>query len=129
VFIGLPGTGGALFLPSIYVTWFPSPTFMVEPQVLFQYSSVEDDVTLMGALQLGYRFAISRTGSFYPAVNVGWLTIANGGESATLGGGFGLRWEVCTKLGLRTELVYRRWMCDGCELNEVILSFGGGVLF
>ena len=71
IFVGLPGTGSVLFLPSIYVTWFPSPAFMVEPQVLFQYNSVEDDVTLMGALQLGYQLAVSGATSFYPAVNIG----------------------------------------------------------
>jgi hypothetical protein len=128
VFIGVPGTGSFLFLPSLYATFFMGKSLMIEPQILFQFNSATDDATFTGIIQGGYMFS-GEPNSFYAALNVGWAALEGSAESALVGGGAGYRFKFNDALGFRVEALYRRWLCSGCDLGEVITSFGVGAAF
>ncbi|UCF41583.1 MAG: hypothetical protein JSW43_04425 [Gemmatimonadota bacterium] len=128
VYIALPGTG-ALVLPSIYATFWATPALMIEPQVLFSWNSATEEAWFSGVLQGGWMFSPQKRNSAYVAADFGWLTLGGDIESALAGGGAGYRFRVGDGAGLRLEALYRRWLCDGCDLNEIIFAFGGGVVF
>jgi hypothetical protein len=71
----------------------------------------------------------AKTGSLYLAAHGGWLTLGGDLESALLGGGAGYRFQVGTGAAVRMEVMYRRWTCSGCSLNEVNFSLGAGAVF
>ena len=136
-FVGVPGTGATLSAPSIYATIIPSsiPNLMIEPQVFLQYNTVSNKANTSLVLQVGWllKRPENRSHSLYLAGNVGWLSVADSSDarlqSTTLGAALGWRFEVCTKVGLRGELLYRRWLRGDPNINEVTASFGAGILF
>jgi hypothetical protein len=128
-FVGIPGTGAFVVLPSVYTTFFVSRAVMVEPQVLFQWSTATDEANFSGVLQGGYLFTPANKGSLYAAAQGGWLTLGGDLESAIVGGGAGYRMRVGSGAAVRAETMYRRWLCSGCSLNEVNFSLGAGAVF
>jgi len=112
--------------PSLYVTVFATPSIMIEPQVGFSWSSAFEEALFVGSLQLGYLLRPSASASPYFTLHGGWTTLYGSGESGFFGGGFGMRALVKQHLSIRTEARYRRWTCEGCELNEVALNIGFG---
>jgi len=128
VYIAVPGTG-ALVLPSIYATYWVSPALMLEPQVLFQWNSGSEEAWFSGVLQGGWMLSPEKRNSTYVAADFGWVTLGGDIESALLGGGAGYRVRVGENAALRLEATYRRWLCSGCDLNEITFAFGGGIVF
>jgi hypothetical protein len=128
-FVGIPGTGSVLLAPTIYTTIFASPSIMIEPQVLFWYSGASEDAIFSGFLQAGYLFTPLKPGSLYAAATGGWVTLAGEVKSAIVGGGGGYRFHVGKGAAVRLEARYRRWLCDGCSLNEITLAIGAGAVF
>lgn len=127
VFIGAPA-GGTLFgLPSFYLTVFPSPAFMLEPQVYFAYSSATESAVFSGIVQLGYLLNAAAPGSGYLAVH-GGVFATEGLNSGAVGAGIGYRRLVRDVLTVRMEARYRRWLCDFCDLNDVAALLGIGVM-
>ncbi len=129
VFVAIPGTGALVVLPSIYTTFWATPSLMIEPQVLFQWNSASEEAWFSGVLQGGWMFTPEKSNSVYVAADVGWLTLGGDVESALVGGGAGYRFRLGESGALRAEGVYRRWLCETCDLHEIIFSFGGGVVF
>jgi hypothetical protein len=129
VYIGVPGVGTSLIMPSLYVTFMAARSFMVEPQVLLQFSGETDEANFSGVLQLGYLFTPGTSGSLYAAANGGWVNLGGDFKSGLLGGGLGYRLLAGTGAAVRVEGSYRRYLCDGCSLNEVILAIGVGGVF
>ena len=128
--VGVPGTGLLLAMPSVYVSFIAGQAFMIEPQVVFQYNAAGNkQASFAGALQLGYLLTPATSGSFYLAANGGWVNLQGDVKSGTLGGGAGYRLVVGTGAAVRVEALYRRWLCSGCNLNEVVLAVGAGGVF
>jgi hypothetical protein len=125
VLIGLPAPGEYGFWPTLYATVFTG-RMMVEPQVGLLYSSAASDVALSGVMQLGVLFAGDGGNSPYFAVNGGWVRLGEGASSGIAGGALGYRFLVKGRLGVRLEGGYRRWLCSGCDLNEVTFQVGLG---
>jgi hypothetical protein len=129
VFIAIPGTGSLILLPSIYTTFWATPAIMVEPQVSFQWNSASEQVWFSGVLQGGWMFSPEKRNSTYLALDLGWMTLGSDFNTALAGGGAGYRFRVGDGAALRLEALYRRWLCSGCDLNEITFSFGGGIVF
>jgi len=131
VFAGVPGAGTLLGAPSLYLTFFPSPAFMVEPQLALEFNTLSDQATISPMLQIGYLFAPDAKGSGYVAFNGGGLyrTESAAASSASLGAGFGYRVKVSTGAAFRTEVLYRRWLSERYKLNDVSVRFAFGAIF
>jgi len=112
--------------PAFYVTVFATPSVMVEPQVAFAWSSAFEEAIFSGALQLGYLLQPRASSSPYFSLHGGWTTLYGSAKSGFFGGGVGMRFLVKRVLAVRTEARFRRWTCEGCELNEVALNIGLG---
>jgi len=128
LFIGVPGAGTLLSFPNLYLTLFPSPSFMVEPQVYFLFESDDSDIIFSGMMQLGYLFSPQRSGSLFAAAHGGFYTITDGVDTGALGASFGYRTLLGEGAALRVEGRYRRWLCENCKLNDVSLVLGIGVI-
>lgn len=128
-FVGIPGTGSVLLAPTIYATIFASPALMIEPQLLFWYSGAAEEAIFSGFLQAGYLFTPLTPGSFYVAATGGWVNLGGDIKSAIAGGGGGYRFHVGDGAAVRLEARYRRWLCDGCSLNEITFAIGAGAVF
>jgi hypothetical protein len=125
VLIGVPAPAGYFFpYSTLYATIFTGRV-MVEPQLGLLYSSAASDVALAGAMQIGFLLNRGERAP-YIAVNGGWVRIGDGANSGVAGGGLGYRFLVKRRLGVRLEAGYRRWLCSGCDLNEVTLQLGLG---
>lgn len=131
LFAGVPGAGTLLGAPSIYATFFPSPTVMVEPQLAFEYNSLGEEAVISPMLQLGYLFTPDANASGYVAANGGgfFRTESGAANSASLGAGIGYRTKVSTGAAFRIELLYRRWLADSYKLNDISLRFAFGAVF
>ncbi|UCG86503.1 MAG: hypothetical protein JSW71_21825 [Gemmatimonadota bacterium] len=128
VFLGVPGAGTLLAFPNLYVTLFPSPSFMVEPQVYFWFESEDSNVIFSGMMQLGYLFTPQRSGSLYAAAHGGYYTITDGVDTGALGASFGYRALVGEGAALRVEGRFRRWLCEDCQLSDVSVVLGIGII-
>ena len=128
VFIGVPGAGTLAGFPSLYLTLFPSPSFMVEPQVYFLFISNDSDIIFSGMMQLGYLFTPQRTGSLYAAAHGGFYTVTDGIDTGALGASIGYRALIGDAAAWRIEGRYRRWLCETCKLNDVSVVFGIGLI-
>jgi hypothetical protein len=131
--VGIPGDG-IQASPTVYATIFTSPSVMVEPQLAFSLlSSGGRTLTSFGlALQVGYLFTPSGSGSGYVAANGAFQTVNLSGRSANgpgVGGVVGYRFRVRNNLGIRVDLRYRRWFSDYSDLNEIGFGVGLGALF
>ena len=128
LFVGVPGGGTLLAFPSLYLTLFASPSFMVEPQVYFFFESDDSNIMFSGMMQLGYLFTPQRSGSLYAAAHGGFYTITDGIDTGALGASFGYRTLLGEGAALRLEGRFRRWLCETCKLNDVSLVLGIGVI-
>lgn len=130
--IGIPGDG-IQASPTLYATFFPSPSVMVEPQVAFTYlSSDGSHATAIGiAAQLGYLTSTAPSGSPYLAVNVAFQSVSDGVtfSGPGVGAAVGYRLVVKHSLAIRFDARYRRWFSDFDELNEIGFGMGLGATF
>ena len=131
--IGIPAGVGPVAQPSIYATFFPTPSVMIEPQLgLTHVSSSGSSATMvdLGA-QLGYLVTPAERGSAYVAANVGWQSISDFGSihGVGVGGALGYRARVGRGAAVRFEARYRHWMGDFDGLNEIGFGIGlGGII-
>ncbi len=126
VLVGLPGPTSFLFpYSTLYATIFAG-RMMLEPQVGLLYSSAASDVALSSVMQIGFLLGASEHAAPYVAVNGGWVRLGDGADSGVAGGALGFRFLVKQRLGVRLEGGYRRWLCSGCDLNEVTFQVGLG---
>jgi hypothetical protein len=124
--LGIPAPTSFLAGPALYVSIFATPSFMIEPQIAFNWNSIADDILLNAVVQLGYLMSPTSPSSAYFTVHGGWTTIYGEAESGLVGGGVGMRFLIKDRLAVRTEARYRRWTCSGCDLNELGLQVGLG---
>ncbi len=130
--IGIPGDG-IQASPTLYATFFATPSLMVEPQISFTHiSGGGSTLSAFGfAGQFGYLFTPTTSGSPYVAVNVAYQTISDGtsinGEG--VGGVLGYRFKVKNSLAIRFDARYRRWFSDFKDLNEIGFGLGLGATF
>ena len=131
MFAGVPGAGTLLGLPSLYATFFPSPSYMVEPQLAFEYNSLTEGAVISPMLQLGYLFTPGAKASGYAAVNGGgfFRTESGASNSGSIGAGFGYRVRVSSGAAFRMEALYRRWLGESYKLSDVVLRFAFGAVF
>lgn len=131
--IGIPAGLGPFAQPSVYATFFPTPSLMIEPQVgLAHISGSTNSVTTveLGA-QFGYLVTPAERGSAYVAANVGWQTFSVTGSASGVGvgGAVGYRAQVGRGFAVRLEARYRHWMGDFDGLNEIGFGIGlGGII-
>jgi hypothetical protein len=131
--IGVPAGLGPAAQPSIYATFFATPSVMIEPQMsLAHISSSGSSTTMfdMGA-QLGYLVTPAERGSPYVAANVAYQTISDFSSfhGFGVGGALGYRARVGRGFAVRLEARYRHWMGDFDGLNEIGFGIGlGGII-
>jgi hypothetical protein len=130
---GIPGAGTFGGLATLYLTVFPDPAILVEPQIHMQIISGggESFSILSGILQVGYLFSPRQRASPYIAAHGGAIRFSNG-ESDTagaVGASLGLRQKVGPGGVMRFEIRYRRWMDEGFDLDELAFCLGLGGLF
>ena len=128
LFVGVPGAGTLLAFPNLYLTLFPSPSLMVEPQVYFWFESEDATVIFSGMMQFGYLFTPQRTGSLYAAAHGGYYKITDGIDTGALGASFGYRGLIKDGAAWRLEGRYRRWLCENCKVNDLSLVVGIGLV-
>ena len=133
--VGIPGNG-IQASPTVYATFFASPSLLVEPQAAFSLlSGGGTTLTSLGvALQVGYLFTPAAPGSGYLAANGAFQTtsFSGGGGSASgpgLGAALGYRFKVRNNLAIRLDARYRRWFSDFADLNEIGFGLGLGAIF
>jgi hypothetical protein len=126
VLVAAPNSGSFFAWPSLYLSLFPTPGLMVEPQLGVAYSSGDDEVLFIGALQLGYLLAPRSAGSPYFGVQGGFSHFGSLVDSGIAGAAFGYRFLIQQRLAIRAEAGYRRWLCSGCDLNEATVQIGLG---
>jgi hypothetical protein len=132
---GLPGEG-IQASPTLYATFFTSPSVMIEPQIAFSLlAGSGNTVTSLGlAVQVGYLFSPAQSGSAYLAANAAFQTVnLSSGFGSASGPGFGAalgyRFKVRNNVAIRVDGRYRRWFSDYQDLNEIGLGLGLGALF
>jgi hypothetical protein len=130
---GIPGAGTLGGLATLYLTTFPDPAVMIEPQVHVQIISGDGDSfsILSGMLQVGYLFSPRKRASPYIAAHAGAIRFSNGSSdtAGALGASLGLRQKVGPGGVMRFEIRYRRWMDEDVDLDEVAFCLGLGGLF
>ena len=116
-------------LGSVYVTAFPGGSWMIEPQIMLNYS--DSNGSISGMLQFGHLFNPEATSSIYLAVHTGYFHLA--GEqrrSAALGAAMGSRKKLLGGLAaVRSELRYRYYLSEDFDLSELAFNIGLGVVF
>lgn len=123
---GVPGAGTLFGLfPTIYTTIFATPQLMVEPQVLFLYSSAADAVDVSGVLQFGYRLSGTARGSPFIAVHGGVFKETDQSSETMLGGSFGYHYNLSGGAAVRFEARYRRWIDS--DVNDIAALIGFGI--
>lgn len=130
--VGIPGDG-IQASPTLYASFFLSPSLFLEPQLAFtSISSNGSHLTSIGfAAQLGYLFAPNASGSGYVAANAAIQSISDGGSISGegVGAALGYRFKVKNSLALRVDGRYRRWFGDFKDMNEVGIGLGLGATF
>ncbi|HEV2751824.1 MAG TPA: outer membrane beta-barrel protein [Gemmatimonadales bacterium] len=131
--IGVPAGVGPAAQPSIYATFFVTPSVMIEPQLSFAHLSGSGSSTTMVDLgaQLGYLVTPSERSSPYVAANVAWQTISDVSSfhGVGVGGALGYRARIGRGFAVRFEARYRHWMGDFDGLNEIGFGIGlGGII-
>jgi len=124
VFAGVPHGGSVLGLwPAMFVTFLSSSNLMFEPQLFFSWNSISESALFQPVLQVGYLFTPGVTASPYVAAHGGGF-FAEGDDSGLIGGGLGIHVRATEGFALRFEARYRRWLCEGCELNDISFLIG-----
>jgi len=131
--IGVPAGVGPAAQPSIYATFFATPSIMIEPQVSFSHISGSGSSATMFDLgaQLGYLVTPAERSSPYVAANAAYQTISDFSSihGFGVGGALGYRARVGRGLAVRVEARYRHWMGDFEGLNEIGFGIGlGGII-
>jgi hypothetical protein len=122
-------SGTLLGLSSVYMTVFAGENWMVEPQVLFNYNTEEDEVIFSGMLQLGYLLNPQASSSVYLAGHVGYFHLYSDTDSPAVGAALGTRKKILGgAAAVRGELRYRNYLDDAFDLSEVALQVGLGVV-
>ena len=130
VFAGVPGAGTFIGFPSLYATFFATPALMIEPQLYFYYSSLDEEALISPMLQLGYLFKPEANASPYVAINGGGFFFTEGGasNSGAVGAAVGYRFSLSSGAAFRTELLYRRWLGEYWEFSDLSLRLGLGAV-
>lgn len=128
--IGVPGQG-ILGQPTIYASFFPGGTVLVEPQIALNIiSSGGETLTTIGlGGQLGYLFRGAAINSPFIAAAFAYQSVSGGGASAGeagAGGKAGYRVLIGSGVGLRIEAGYRRWFDS--HINEFTIGIGIGAI-
>lgn len=125
---GIPGEG-ILGQPTLYASFFPAGTFMVEPQVALNVvSSGGRTVTSLGlGAQVGTLLKGPEVNSPFVVAAIAFQSVSGGSGEFALGGKAGYRIPVGTSFGVRFEGGFRRWFDS--QVNEFSIGVGiGGVL-
>ena len=130
--IGIPGDG-IQASPTLYASFFVTPSLFVEPQLAFTTisSSGSHLTSIAFAGQVGYLFTPDASGSGYVAANAAFHSISDGGSVSGTGVGaaVGYRFKVKNSLAIRVDGRYRRWFSDFKDLNEIGIGLGLGATF
>ena len=117
------------YIPSLYVSWFPSEKLSVGP--VFSLGRISQDGSSFTTLHLEGRTAFhirsSTMSGAYLLARGALAAVAGDSESETdssAGAGLGYQWRLGSALVLRAEGGYRRWF-DG-EVNDFSLLLGLG---
>lgn len=123
VFLGLPGASSLFDMPTLFLTLFPTERLLIEPQLGLAWNSISEDVAVSGALQAGFLLGPA-TGAPY-VFATGGIVAQGDFDSGLAGLGFGYRLREGGFV-FRSEVRFRRWLCEGCDLNEMGLRVGLG---
>ena len=131
--VGIPGAGSFLGAATLYVSIFPIPALMIEPQLHLTVLSSDDetDSVVSGIGQVGYLFTSQQRGSPYLAAHGGVVHYSNGSNftAGAFGAAGGYRLHIGRGGALRFEVRYRRWMESDIDLDEVSFALGVGGIF
>lgn len=122
-----PGAGFLSF-PALYVSFFPSESMVIEPQLFLQrFGSDGNSSHAIGfAADLKFHSETVVRNSLYGLIDAAVVGGSGGDSQFGLGAGAGHRWIVRDVLGVSLEARFRRWL-DG-ELNEITLALNLGTI-
>jgi hypothetical protein len=122
-------SGALLGLGSFYVTVISGENWMLEPQVLLNYHTNQDDLLFSGMFQLGYLFTPEANSSLYLAGHVGYLHLDSDTDTPAVGAAVGTRKKLLGgAAAVRGEFRYRFYLDEAFDLSEVALQVGLGVV-
>jgi len=132
--VGIPGGGTLLGISTFYVSIFPVPKLMLEPQLNVTTTSSNGNTSWVfsGIGQIGYLAYPEQRGSPYIAAHGGVFHSTFGSDTSYTGGAFGgsagYRWQIGRGGALRFEVRYRHWMQD-FESEQFTFTLGVGGIF
>ena len=123
----VPGAGFLSF-PALYVSFFPSESMVIEPQLFLQrFGSDGNSSHAVGfAVDLKFHSESVARNSLYGLIDLAVVDGSGGDSEFGLGAGAGHRWIVRHVLGVSLEGRLRRWLDD--ELNEITLGLNLGTI-
>ena len=128
--VGIPGGGSLFGVSTFYVSIFPVPNLMLEPQLNVTTVSSDGNTswvyTIIG--QIGYLASPEHPSSPYLAAQGGAFHRATGPASGAIGVSAGYRWRIGRGGALRFEVRYRHWT-EALESEQYSFTLGvGGIL-
>ena len=122
-------SGAFLGLGSFYMSIISGESWMLEPQVLFNFNANDNDLLFSGMFQLGYLFTPEAKQSLYLAGHAGYLHLDSDTDTPAVGVAVGTRKKLLDgAAAVRGEFRYRYYLDQTFDLSEVALQVGLGVV-